>query len=73
MWYRQLPKEIALHLDYGVSPRDPSHATEKAGRLSERTKDSLNNTDNLQVFAQNPSRITPGSDLPQLAATIAAL
>ena len=73
MWYRQLPNEIALHLDDEVSQMDPSRATEKADRLFERTKDRLNNADNLQVFAQNPSSLSSATDLSQLAATIAAL
>ena len=55
MWYRQVSNEIALHFDDEVSQMDPSRTTEKADWLFERTKDCLNNTDNLQVFAQNPS------------------
>ena len=69
----QLPNEIALYLDDEIFQMDTSRATEKVDRLFERTKDRLNNTDKLQVFAQNPSSLTPASDLSQLAATIAAL
>ena len=73
MWYGQLSNEIVLHLDDKVFQMDLAHANEKANRLFEPTKDYLNNTDNLRVFAQNPSSLTPASVLSQLAATFAAL
>ena len=73
MWYGQLSNEIVLHLDDKVTQMDISHATEKANRLFERTKDHLNSTDNLRVFAQNPSSLTPARDFSQLPATFAAL